>query len=269
MRVALAQIGPAATKFANLRRLREEVASAARAGAELIVLPEATIGSLDAAETRVALAEPLDGPFVSGLADAARECGIAVVVGTFEPYDETHVFNTVAVLGADGALLGSYRKIHLYDAFDGNESADIRPGDGRLLTLQLGDFRMGVMTCYDLRFPEIARALVDAGSEVLLVPAAWVRGPLKEEHWEALLRARAIENTVYVVGAGKISAKYIGCSMVADPMGVPIARSGEEEMLLVADLSRDRLHRVRAKLPSLEHRRFAVSFVSSKIPSLV
>jgi predicted amidohydrolase len=246
--------------------LVEQVEAAAQGGAELVVFPEAATVSQDRAESRMVLAEPLDGPFVSRLAEAARQHHIAVVLGTFEPADETHVYNTVAALGPDGSLLGSYRKIHLYDAFDDRESARVRAGDGTLLTFPLGGFRMGVMTCYDLRFPEIARALVDAGSEVILVPTAWVRGPLKEEHWEVLLRARAMENTVYALGAGKIGPRHIGYSLVVDPMGVVVARAGEEETLLFAELSHGRLQRVRARLPSLEHRRFRVDFVPEGSP---
>jgi predicted amidohydrolase len=110
------------------------------------------------------------------------------------------------------------------------------------------------MTCYDLRFPEFARNLVDADAQVLLVPAAWVRGPLKEDHWATLLRARAIENTCYVLAAGQCGRRYIGCSMVIDPMGVMVAALGEESGLVVADVDAARVATVRRTNPSLLNR---------------
>jgi predicted amidohydrolase len=129
-------------------------------------------------------------------------------------------FNTVVALPPDGRLIGSYRKLHLYDAFGFAESELFPPGQhGPPLVFEASGLARGVMTCYDLRFPEIARALVDARADVLLVPSAWVAGPAKEDHWMTLLRARAIENTTYVVAAGQTGPSYVGHSVVVDPMG--------------------------------------------------
>jgi predicted amidohydrolase len=174
---------------------------------------------------------------------------------------EARVFNTVLAVGPAGPL-GRYRKLHLYDALGWRESDRIRAGepdrDGGLLTVGVGGLIVGVLTCYDLRFPELARALVDAGAQLLALPAAWVSGPLKEYHWETLTRARAIENTVYVAAAAQPPPEYSGHSVLLDPMGVPLASVGEVDGLAVAEVTAARLAEVRRKLPVLEHRRYAV-----------
>jgi predicted amidohydrolase len=119
--------------------------------------------------------------------------------------------------------------------------------------------KLGLMTCYDLRFPELSRALVDAGAEVLVVPAAWVRGPLKEHHWTTLLTARAIENTCYVAAAAQNGRKYCGLSQVIDPQGIAIAAVGEADGFTQAEISADRLSSARTTNPSLKNRRYTVT----------
>src|SRR5207302_8520882 len=184
---------------------------------------------LPAGQDLAPVAEPLDGPFVTALGDGARRHGIAVVAGVFEPAPgpDGRVLNTVVALGRDGAQLGAYRKIHLYDAFGYRESDRIRPGDGETLLFALDGVTFGVETCYDVRFPELTRHLAARGAEVVLLPAAWVPGPLKEAHWEVLVRARAIESTVYVAAAGLAAPRFTGSSLLADPMGVAVVRAGE------------------------------------------
>ena len=126
-----------------------------------------------------------------------------------------------------GAVSTSYRKIHLYDSFGYKESDALRAGPLAPVVVDVAGFRVGLMTCYDLRFPELARLLVDHGAEVLVVPAAWVAGPRKVEHWRTLVRARAIENTVFVVAAAQPGPRYSGHSMVVDPLGDVLAEAGE------------------------------------------
>ncbi len=260
MRVALGQMTATPDKAENLDKLRRSTAAAAAAGEDLIVFPEgAMVHFGDPGQRLAPVAEPLDGPFVRGLREAARENGIGIVFGMFEPADEQRVYNTVVALGRDGAVLGSYRKIHLFDAFGHMESEKIHPGPGSTLTFELGGLKFGVMTCYDVRFPELARRLVDDGVDAIALPAAWVHGVLKEEHWEVLVRARAIENTVYMLAAGQVGNIYSGSSMIVDPMGVVRARAGENEELVRGEIQRERVEEVRAKLPSLKHRRFTVS----------
>ena len=212
----------------------------------------------DSKQSLVAVAEPLDGVFVQGLGEVARNNGLTVICGMWESADAKRVYNTLVAIGPDGRLIGSYRKIHLYDAFGHKESDKIKPGDGETLTFQLGGITFGVMTCYDVRFPELARCLVDRGAEAIVLPSGWVHGLLKEDHWEVLVRARAIENTVYMVACDQVKNIYSGSSMVVDPLGVVRARAGEEPELLMGELTPDRIREARLKLPSLLHRRFSV-----------
>ena len=264
MRVAVVQFASSRDKRHNAGRATAAVRDAVAAGAALVVLPEAAMypfgrpedGLLDAAE-------PVDGPFAAALGEVSAQTGATVVAGIFEAVPgERRVSNTVLAIGPGGPL-GHYRKLHLFDALGWRESDRVRPGDpgcpGALLTFRVADFTVGVLTCYDLRFPEMARALVDAGATVLAVPAAWVAGPLKEYQWRTLAAARAIENTAYLLAADQPPPDFAGHSMVVDPMGVVLAQVGEVDGVALAELSADRLAAVRAALPVLGHRRYTVS----------
>jgi predicted amidohydrolase len=253
MRIALAQLAAAAEKETNLRRAVETTAAARAAGASLVLFPECWMAYVPPGEASLApVAEPLDGPFVSGLAEAARREGVAVVAGVYEPAPGgQRVFNTVVAIDRSGGLLGAYRKVHLYDAFGYQESRRIAPGAGETLRFAVDGVELGVQTCYDVRFPELSRRLAALGAQVILLPAAWVHGPLKESHWDVLVRARAVENTVYVAAAGMAGRPFTGCSMLVDPMGVPVARAGDEEALVVGEVDVERLRAVRRTNPSL------------------
>lgn len=255
MRVGLGQFGPGTDKEANLRRMEELARLAAEAGADLLVLPEAAMAVTPADADLTRWAEALDGPFVEGLAAIARRRRLVVTAGIFEKAAGGRSHNTLVVLGREGELIGSYRKIHLYDAFGDRESARIEPGDGRTLVFELEGVRTGVMTCYELRFPEIARRLVGQGAELLLLPAHWVRGPLKEHHWTTLAHARAIENTVYVAACGAVSGRAAGISTLVDPMGVAVVSLGEREGVAVGEVDPARIAEVRVRNPSLANRR--------------
>src|SRR5262249_25452048 len=221
------------------------------AGAALVLFPECSMARLPPELSLEPVAEPVDGPFVSALAEAARRHEVTVVAGVYEsiPGDD-HVFNTVVALDAAGARLGAYRKVHLYDAFGYRESDRMRPGDGGTLLFSVNGAVFGVQTCYDVRFPELSRHLAVSGAEVILLPAAWVHGPLKESHWEVLVRARAIENTVYVAAAGMAGRPHSGCSMLVDPMGVAIARAGPVAALVGGEVAPERIPAGRRPTPS-------------------
>ena len=255
MKIALGQMGAGPEKRQNLVRISKLAEAAAAAGADLVLFPEAAMVGGASERSLVPFAESLDGPFVGELQSLAVKQSIAIVAGMFEPAESARVYNTVVVVAADGRLIGSYRKIHLYDAFGHRESDRIAPGDGQTLVFELGGWRLGVLTCYEVRFPEVARRLAEQGAEALLLPAAWVRGPLKELHWDTLARARAIENTVYVAAAGQVSAVYAGLSAIYDPMGVAIVNAGETEGVVTGEVRRERLDEVRRLNPSLAMRR--------------
>jgi predicted amidohydrolase len=232
---------------------------------DLVVLPEATQAELGTGDRDLAaVAEPLDGPFAALLADRARRWGSTVVAGMFESRGDERPWNTLVAFGPDGSLVATYRKVHLYDAFGYAESERLSAGKPSAVTLPVtprvggAPFTVGLLTCYDLRFPEQARALVDAGAELLVVPAAWLRGPGKEEHWQVLLTARAIENTVYVAGVAQSGPRYCGRSIVLDPMGAVVAGLGEQEGWASADVLPARVQQVRRTNPSLLNRRWTV-----------
>jgi predicted amidohydrolase len=259
MRVALCQITVGDDPKENLERVREALASVA--DADLAVFPEAAQvrfgGDLTAA------AEPLDGPWVTALAEAAREHGTAVIAGVFEPAGDGRVYNTAVAIDASGALAGSYRKIHLFDAFHDRESEKVVAGDTPVV-VELCGIRIGLITCYDVRFPELTRALVDQGAHMLVVIAAWAQGPFKEEHWVTLVRARAIENTVWVAATGKAPDRTpaatgrpggIGRSLLVDPMGTVQADLGPFPAVRVAEVDQGLTEQVRKILPALSHRR--------------
>jgi len=247
-------------KSANLERLVSLARQAADQGAELVVGPEAAMHDFGPPDMALGpVAEPLDGPFVTGLREAAAELGITLVAGMFESAPDGRAWNTVVAVSPSGGLLGSYRKLHLFDALGWKESERLAPGDGSLLTFDVGGLRVGVQTCYDIRFPELSRALVDRGVDVLAVPAAWVAGPLKEHQWLTLVTARAIESTAYAVTACQSPPRYTGCSRLVDPMGVTLAGVATTEGVAVADLAPERVAEVRAAVPSLQHRRYDVT----------
>jgi predicted amidohydrolase len=257
VRVSVVQLAAGTDVSGNLDEVGSLVRQAKAAEPELIVLPEAIMHDFGAGEIALGpVAQPLDGAFVAGLAGLAREAAATIVAGMFEVSpDPGRPYNTLVAIGTDGQLRATYRKTHLYDSFGYRESERLMAGEPTPVVVPVGDVTLGLMTCYDLRFPEFARLLVDAGADVLVVPAAWVRGPLKEDHWATLLRARAIENTVYVVAAAQNGKTYCGGSMVVDPMGVVVTNLGEATGTGSADVQAERIVEVRRRNPSLENRR--------------
>lgn len=260
MKVAAVQLKSSSDKFANLQKAEKYIKKAKELGADFVLLPEMYMGFLHPklGQSRYAeIAEPLDGPFVSGLAECARENQVYVICGIFEskPGENTRAYNTTVFLGRNGELLQSYHKTHLYDAFNYKESDSIIPGIIPQDVIETEFGKVGMMVCYEIRFPEISRRLAMKGADFLFIPAAWVEGVMKEEHWKTLLRARAIENTVYVFAADQIGNNFSGQSMIIDPMGVVKANAGEEETIILSEIDLERIKRVREKLPSVVDRR--------------
>ena len=260
--IAVAQFAPANNAATNLATIRDLTEAAVARGAALVVFPEYSSFFLpDLGQELVDAAEPLDGAFVAGLAALAREYGVHLVAGLVEKTDEVSRFsNTLVALDPAGSLVATYRKLHLYDAFGATESRWVRPGAiTPVETFRVGGFTVGLQTCYDLRFPEVTRRLVDAGADLVLVPSEWVRGPLKEQHWRTLVTARALENTIFVAAADHTPPIGVGNSMIVDPMGVEVATIGEIAGVAVATISPERLRQVRTTNPALALRRFTVT----------
>lgn len=256
MQLALFQPDPSPDKAANLEQALTAIAQAAARGAQLVVFPEMYMALPVADLPLPTLAEDLDGPFVTALAGAARAHGVSVVCGLWERSPvASKVYNTLVILGPDGVLQGYYHKLHLFDALSMRESERMTPGTEKPPVVTIGGIPTGFAICYDLRFPELFRDLAARGAELIVVPSAWYAGPCKEDHWLTLLRARAIENTLYVAGCNLTGKAFCGRSSVFDPFGVPVAGAGEGVQTLYADLDRARVQSVRDKLPALQHRR--------------
>jgi predicted amidohydrolase len=261
--VAVAQFAPGDDRAANLAEVERLAALAAGRGAQVVVFPEySSYFTPQPGEDWLEAAEPVDGgPFTTALAALAARLGVHLVAGLIEQVPgERRVRNTVVAVAPGDGVVARYRKLHLYDAFGARESEWIAPGEldePELFTA--GGLTFGLQTCYDARFPEVTRRLVDAGADVVCMPAEWVRGPLKEAHWRVLTTARALENTMYVAAADHAPPIGAGNSMVVDPMGVELATIGEATDVAVAWVSRARIDAVRAINPALELRRFGVT----------
>jgi len=266
MQVAVCQMASTADLDANRAVAAAATRAQALAGAELIVLPEAVSQPFPPAHSVARppvplVAEPLDGPFVHALIGAVAGTDATVVAGTFEPARGSRVHNTLVVVDRHG-LRTRYRKVHLFDALGWRESDQVEAGDpvrDGVCVFTAASACVGVMTCFDLRFPEMARALVDLGAEVLVVPAAWVHGPGKADQWEVLLRARAIESTAYACGAAQPGPAYCGTSMIVDPRGAVVERLGTDGTGSAAGVADPAVvAEVRQALPVLASRRFEV-----------
>ena len=256
LRLALVQ-QTASLDPAENREVVAALAGRLEADTDLVLLPEAFSRDFGKPSSDIsAFAEPLDGPFVAALTDLAAASGATVVAGMFEVSDDpARPYNTLAVVGPDG-LRASYRKIHLYDSFGYRESDRLGAGAVEPAIVEVGGVQVGLMTCYDLRFPELARELVRRGAQLLVAPSAWVAGPAKVQHWRILVAARAIENTAFVAAVGQPGPRYTGHSLVVGPAGNLLGELGDGDRLLTVSVSTDDLERARADNPSLLNRRF-------------
>lgn len=257
MKLALAQVPISPNPDENIAAAQRFAAIAEQRSVTILAFPEMFMALPCKTLPLATVAEPLDGPFVTALQDLARKHHLYVVAGVWEriPQQE-RVGNVVVMVSPQGNLLTAYRKLHLFDALNVRESDAMIAGETLPKVIPVADFKIGLAICYDLRFPELFRYLAFQGANVIILPSAWYAGTLKEDHWLALLRARAIENTGYVAAVNAIGSSFCGRSSAFDPFGVQIADAGEQEQLLIVELQVERLHNVRAKLPCLKHARF-------------
>lgn len=264
VRVALVQMNSQSDKNRNLVRAEELIDQAAERGGQVVALPE-YFSYLGPKEQHEEQAEHIPGPTTQRLARKAKEHQIYLLGGSLLERSaiDGRYYNTSVLFGPDGDALARYRKIHLFDidvtgAVSANESATILPGD-EIVTGSIGDYRVGLTICYDLRFPELYRRLALEGAEIIFTPAAFTMFTGKD-HWHPLLRARAIENQCYVlapaqIGSHEPNAQCYGHSLVVDPWGTVIAESPNQEGVIVADLNLQALRDIRTQLPSLANRR--------------
>jgi deaminated glutathione amidase len=258
-KIGIAQITSSPQKKKNLATALGLVKEAKRKDAELIAFPEFLMAfsptSQSAAELAQA-AETVDGAFIMAVREAARANEVAVIAPIYEisPVID-RVFDTSVWIDARGNVVAIYRKLHLYDAFGFKESDKFHPGDDIAPLVESGDGRFGMMICYDLRFPEMARMLALAGANILVAPSGWVQGDLKVEHWQTMIKARALENGCFIMAPNQVGNIYTGHSMAVDPLGRTLADLGEQEGFAVIECDLKIINEVREKLPLLKNRR--------------
>ncbi len=263
MRAAVVQLNSQEDKQRNLEVAERLVRAAARDGAELVCLPEKW-NLLGGSEALVGGAEPLDGPSLSAARAWARDLGIHLVAGSIAERVEGHdrLFNTSVLIGPQGDDVATYRKIHMFDVEVGGvtyRESDHEEGGEEIVSAPLGELELGLSVCYDLRFPELYRILAVRGARIIAVPSAFTQAT-GCDHWEVLLRARAIENQAFMVAAdqfGEAPPHYnsYGRSAIVDPWGVVLAMAPDEECFVGANLDIEAQERIREKLPALANRR--------------
>jgi predicted amidohydrolase len=263
LKVAAVQLNSSADRKANLATAERHVRAAAADGAELIVLPEKWT-AMGSEEDLRAAAQPLDGPAVGWARQLARELGVELVAGSFVESvpGQEKLANTSVHVDRAGEVRAVYRKIHMFDVEVAGhvyeESAIEQPGEEIVLSRTAGGVELGLTVCYDLRFPELYRILAVRGARIVTVPAAFTLATTRD-HWEVLLRARAIEDQVFVIAANQIGRHPAGQesggrSMIVDPWGIVLAQAQDEQGHVVAELDLDRQASIRASLPSLANR---------------
>ena len=261
-RVALAQITSSTEKTANLKLAKELISDAKGKGAQLIAFPEFLMAfspGTQSAEELAEVAEALDGPFTTSIRQASRTAGINTLATIYEKSGVPgRVYDTALWIDPLGQLSAVYRKLHLYDALGFKESDKFLAGKELAQPFKSAAGTIGMMICYDLRFPELSRLLTLMGAEVLVSPSGWVAGDMKVEHWQTMVRARALENGCYVVAPDQVGNIYIGHSMVVDPFGRVMIDMGERQGLEIVDLDLARVGEIREKLPLLENRRLDI-----------
>ena len=266
MWIAAVQLTSTAHVDRNLSRTRGFITQAAERGADLVALPEnfAYLGpELDTPPS----AQPIEGPLVQEFGELAKEMGIFLLLGSFPETTapEKPPYNTSVLLGPDGAILAVYRKIHLFDVDLARgpsfQESRVVQGGSEVVTVPLPGtpFTAGLTICYDLRFPELFRALAARGADLILLPAAFTL-TTGRDHWEVLVRARAIENQAYLIAPAQLGQHSpgrvsYGRSLIVDPWGTILAQASDAEGIIMAELDHDRLSRLRREMPCLRHRR--------------
>ncbi len=253
LRLGMLQFGAVRGKEENLAKIKSLIKSSE---ADLILLPEYSMGNIVGASPKdlLTIAEPIDGPFVEGLASVAREYSTYLIAGIFEKVGNG-VYNTAVVVSPSGDLVGRYRKVHLFDAYSYRESDYFLAGNEPSPIINVGKAKVAVAICFDIRFPELFRIYALSGAELVAVPSAWFRGPLKEETLAFLARARAHENTIYLALSVQYSKDFTGRSMVVDPLGVVVADLGIGEKYAEVPIDLDYIDEARKILPVLKLRR--------------
>ena len=261
-RAALVQMKSSVDKNKNLSYSLKLIGRAAQKKAQLICFPEFQMAYSPAEQkpkTLHEIAEKINGDFISALSNSAKKNKINVVATIYEIINTNKqnqkVFDTAVIINERGKIQSVYRKIHLYDALGFKESKKLLAGNIIEKPTRTSVGNLGLQICYDMRFPEISRILTVNGANILVSPSAWVAGFMKQEHWEIMLKSRAIENGVYVIAPNQLGNIYCGHSMVIEPFGATLIDMGNREGMEILDIDNSRIDTVRRTLPLLRNRR--------------
>jgi len=259
MKVAVVQFKASTTKETNLKKIIKFISQAAKNKAALVAFPEFMMFYTNSSQTSkqlASLAETIKGNFVTTIANTARENKIQVIGSFYEKSTKKdRVYDTSFVIDRSGKVISTYRKIHLYDALGFRESDKMISGSKIAKPVSTSIGKVGMMICYDLRFPEMSRALAVSGSEVLVVPSAWVKGTMKEEHWLTINKTRAIENGCYVIAPDQVGNMYCGRSVVVDPYGKILLDMKKKQGIGYVNIELKKIKNIRKVLPLLKNRR--------------
>ncbi|MPZ06670.1 MAG: amidohydrolase [Nitrososphaeraceae archaeon] len=259
-RIAVVQMKSDTDKNKNLAQSRDYIKEAHYKKAQIVCFPEFQMGFSPSDQKPIELSgiseTVVTGNFVKSLGQCAKENGIEIISTIYEKArTKNKVFDSALAIRRDGVVMARYRKIHLYDALGFRESDKFLAGNNIEKPFQFAAAKIGLMICYDIRFPEMSRILSVQGAEFLVIPSAWVHGIMKEEHWQTFLKARAIENGVFVIAPDQIGNIYSGRSMIVDPFGTVLLDMGNKEGMEVVELDKSDIMKVRGKLPLLKNRR--------------
>ena len=258
-KIAIVQFKASTDKNQNLKRILNYIQNASKRGAQLCTFPEFMMfytSSSQSPAKLASLAETINGPFVKSIANAAKENSIQVV-GTFyeKSRKKNRVYDTSFLISKSGKIVSTYRKIHLYDALGFKESNKMTAGSKIMSPTRTSIGKLGMLICYDLRFPEMSRTLAAAGSEILVAPSAWVKGKMKEEHWITINKTRAIENGCYIIAPDQVGNIYCGRSIAVDPFGKILLDMKKRQGIGIVDISLAKVKQTRRILPLLKNRR--------------
>ena len=260
--VAIVQMRSSEDKMENLELSVGFIREAAKKKSNLICFPEFQMAYSPESQSVNQLSEIAesvnDGNFITTLRKAAKVNKISIISTIYEKSNsgfDNRVYDTVVLIDNKGEISSVYRKLHLYDALGFKESDKMMAGNMIEKPVKTSVGNIGLMICYDIRFPEMSRILTVKGANVLVSPSAWVHGVMKEEHWQTLLKARAIENGLYIIAPDQVGNIFSGRSMAVDPFGVVLLDMGNREGLEVVEIDKSRVQKVREMLPLLKNRR--------------
>jgi len=260
--VAIVQMRSSEDKMENLQLSVDFIREAAKKKSNLICFPEFQMAYSPVSQSANQLSEIAesvnDGNFITTLRKAAKVNKISIISTIYEKSNSrfnNRVYDTVVLIDSKGEISSVYRKLHLYDALGFKESDKMMAGNMIEKPAKTSVGNIGLMICYDIRFPEMSRILTVKGANVLVSPSAWVHGVMKEEHWQTLLKARAIENGLYIIAPDQVGNIFSGRSMAVDPFGVVLLDMGNREGMEVVEIDKSRVQNVRDLLPLLKNRR--------------